>query len=155
MGNLSISPSKAHIDTSLLQTLWQKETSLRLLQLVELPMLDNLFLRQRGTKTPATTWSMRQRAFKDSQEDDWLTAALVCLEFLSEQQVVEVNPELPRAIIHSKSLAKEKVDLLVLFMLDNHHNIFKIPESLHKLVSDKLARVVQGKQPDVTVPGLK
>ncbi|KAM9502629.1 DEP domain-containing protein 7-like [Salvelinus alpinus] len=43
-----------------------------------------------------------------------------------------------RAIIHSKSQQ----------MLDNHHDIFKIPESLHKLVRDKLARVVHGKQPE-------
>ncbi|XP_055788902.1 DEP domain-containing protein 7-like [Salvelinus fontinalis] len=285
LGNLSLSPSKAHIDSPLPQTLvdevWREETMLRLLQLVELPMLDNLLEggeaspRRMAQRDPDLIYTSNYldreilRAFKDSQEDDWLTAALDCLEFLPDQQVVEVSRDLPRcpdvvgvgqgqpccsgsgtqqcklllyetlvkyygqpdrspllanhmsdfytgvtellvnakfdkalealqlclkllhprkreelrtllsfmamaadpleikldkevenkmvvkmafsrAIIHSKSLAKEKVDLLVLFMLDNRHYIFKIPGSLHKLVSDKLARVVQGEQPDVT-----
>ncbi|XP_064784967.1 DEP domain-containing protein 7-like [Oncorhynchus masou masou] len=271
LGNLSLSPSKAHIDSPLPQTLvdevLREETMLRLLQLVELPMLDNLLEggetspRRMAQRDPDLIYTSNYldreilRAFKDSQEDDWLTAALDCLEFLPDQQVVEVSRDLPRcpdvvgqcklllyetlvkyygqsdrspllanhmsdiytgvtellvnakfykalealqlclkllhprkreelrtllrfmamaadpleikldkeignkmvvkmafsrAIIHSKSLAKEKVDLLVMFMLDNRHYIFKIPGSLHKLVSDKLARVVQGEQPDVT-----
>ena len=29
-------------------------------------------------------------------EDNWLSAALVCLEYLPDQQVVEVSRELPR-----------------------------------------------------------
>ncbi|XP_018618809.1 DEP domain-containing protein 7 [Scleropages formosus] len=53
-----------------------------------------------------------------------------------------------RAIVNSKNLAKGKMDLLVLFMLDNHADVFKIPGSLHKLVSDKLANLIQGKDPD-------
>ncbi|KAL4641986.1 DEP domain-containing protein 7 [Arapaima gigas] len=53
-----------------------------------------------------------------------------------------------RAIVHNKNLAKGKLDLLVLFMLDNHSDVFKIPGSLHKLVSDKLANLIQGKDPD-------
>ncbi|KAI2653881.1 DEP domain-containing protein 7 [Labeo rohita] len=44
------------------------------------------------------------------------------------------------AIVYGTKLAKGKVDLLVLFMMDNHHDLFKIPVTLHKLVSDKLAR---------------
>lgn len=31
-----------------------------------------------------------------------------------------------RAVIQSKSLTKGKTDLLVLFMLDNHQEIFKV-----------------------------
>ncbi|KAG9352099.1 hypothetical protein JZ751_020512 [Albula glossodonta] len=59
-----------------------------------------------------------------------------------------------RAIVHTKHLPKGKVDLLVLFMLDNHHDVFKIPSSLHKLVSEKLQDIVNGKDPDeMTGPG--
>ncbi|KAG5848871.1 hypothetical protein ANANG_G00104030 [Anguilla anguilla] len=53
-----------------------------------------------------------------------------------------------RAIVHRKHLAKGKVDLLVLFMMDNHRDVFKIPGSLHKLVSDKLQNITNGKNPD-------
>ncbi|KAL0968568.1 hypothetical protein UPYG_G00268600 [Umbra pygmaea] len=277
--DLSISPCKAHIDTSLPQNsveeVWQEETVLRLLQLVELPLLDDLLgvrdssLPRMAQMEPDVIYTSNYldreilSAFKNSLEDDWLTAALDCLEFLPDQQVVEVSRELPRcpdvvgsghsneqckrmlyetlvkyynqpdhvplltnrtsdiytgitellvnadfdkalealqlylkllhpvrreelrtllcfmsvaadpleikldklidnkivvkrafhkAILHSRGLTKEKVYLLVLFMLDNHHDIFKIPGSLHKLVSEKLANTVQGKHPDVTGP---
>ncbi|XP_048825328.1 DEP domain-containing protein 7 isoform X2 [Brienomyrus brachyistius] len=53
-----------------------------------------------------------------------------------------------RAVINHKNLAKGKVDLLLLFMLDNHCDLFKIPGSLHKLVSEKLASLLQGKDTD-------
>ncbi|KAG8012924.1 DEP domain-containing protein 7 [Nibea albiflora] len=55
-----------------------------------------------------------------------------------------------RAVLHNKALSKEKEDLMVVFMLSNIKDIFKIPGALHKGVSDKLAGLVQGKQPDVT-----
>ncbi|XP_066540286.1 DEP domain-containing protein 7 isoform X2 [Hoplias malabaricus] len=53
------------------------------------------------------------------------------------------------AIVYSARLAKGKVDLLVLFMIDNHLDLFKIPVSLHKLVGDKLASIIKGKDPDI------
>ncbi|XP_029289993.1 DEP domain-containing protein 7-like [Cottoperca gobio] len=55
-----------------------------------------------------------------------------------------------RAIIYSRVLSKEKEDLMVVFMLSNIREMFKIPGALHKGVSDQLAGLVQGKQPDVT-----
>ncbi|MBN3294098.1 DEPD7 protein, partial [Polypterus senegalus] len=54
-----------------------------------------------------------------------------------------------KAIVKHKSLAKGKVDLLVLFLLDNQKDVFKIPGSLHKLVSDKLSFIQHGQDPDV------
>ncbi|XP_073706837.1 DEP domain-containing protein 7 [Garra rufa] len=53
------------------------------------------------------------------------------------------------AIVYGIKLAKGKVDLLVLFMMDNHHDLFKIPVTLHKLVSDKLASIIKGTDPDL------
>ncbi|XP_038562129.1 DEP domain-containing protein 7-like [Micropterus salmoides] len=61
-----------------------------------------------------------------------------------------VKRSFSRAILLSKALSKEKEDLMVVFMLSNIKDIFKIPGALHKGVSDKLASLVQGKQPDVT-----
>ncbi|CAK6973252.1 DEP domain-containing protein 7-like [Scomber scombrus] len=61
-----------------------------------------------------------------------------------------VKRSFSRAVLHSKDRSKEKEDLMVVFMLSNIKEIFKIPGALHKGVSDKLAGMVQGKQPDVT-----
>ncbi|XP_051739869.1 DEP domain-containing protein 7 isoform X2 [Ctenopharyngodon idella] len=69
-------------------------------------------------------------------------AANVRLHKEIENRVV-VKKTFSRAIIQSKSLTKEKMDLLMLFMLDNHQEIFKIPGSLHKLVSEKLDDIVK------------
>ncbi|XP_061630400.1 DEP domain-containing protein 7-like isoform X2 [Phyllopteryx taeniolatus] len=61
-----------------------------------------------------------------------------------------VKRSFSRAILNSKALPKEREDLMVVFMLSNIKEIFKIPGGLHKGVSDKLTGLVQGKQPDVT-----
>lgn len=53
------------------------------------------------------------------------------------------------AIIYSRRLSKGKVDLMVLFMMDNHCDLFKIPVSLHKMVSDRIMNIVKGKDPDM------
>uniref|UniRef100_H3C3L5 DEP domain-containing protein 7 n=1 Tax=Tetraodon nigroviridis TaxID=99883 RepID=H3C3L5_TETNG len=52
------------------------------------------------------------------------------------------------AIVYSRRLSKGKVDLMVLFMMDNHCDLFKIPVSLHQLVSNRIMNLVQGKDPD-------
>ncbi|XP_053742437.1 DEP domain-containing protein 7-like isoform X1 [Synchiropus splendidus] len=52
-----------------------------------------------------------------------------------------------RAILHSGSLSREKEELMVMFMLSNIQDIFKVPAELHKQVSDKLQDVVREKQP--------
>ncbi|XP_034031435.1 DEP domain-containing protein 7-like [Thalassophryne amazonica] len=313
---LSLSPSRVEADPVLPQSLvdevWQEQTILRLLNLVELPLLDEV-LQYIHTLSPSSSLLLVQtnpdllyssnhldrqilKAFRDSQEDEWLCAALDCLDFLPDQPVVELSRELPhcfpkeqegsryvltgsratdgiqllsymstpdgffddqvkisvsvlsrcklllyemlvkhyghadraallpqqltdiytavtdllvnaklstalealqlclkllpprcrdelhrllrfmslaadpqgvkldkemenrlavkksftRAILHSKTLPKEKAELLVVFMLSNIQEIFKIPGALHKRVSDKLASLAQGTQPDVT-----
>ncbi|XP_070763986.1 DEP domain-containing protein 7-like [Enoplosus armatus] len=317
VGSPTLSPSRAQADAVLPQSLvdevWQEQTLLRLLNLVELPLLEGV-LQCCQTPSPAPPPNLpahgnpdliyssnrldRQilKAFRNSQEDEWLCAALDCLDFLPDQPVVELSRELPhcfpqdqdsceqvpaggssqdgvqsvragstqvnngdeqpclsqsglaqcklllygtlvkhyshtdrppllpqhmtdiyaaitdllvsaklgtalealqlclkllppgcrdelrrllafmalaadpqgikldkemenrlavkrslsRAVLHSKALSKEKEDLMVVFMLSNMKDIFKIPGALHKGVSDKLASLVQGKQPDVT-----
>ncbi|XP_006642691.1 DEP domain-containing protein 7 isoform X2 [Lepisosteus oculatus] len=276
LDNLNLSPanpSQIKINLGLPQNVvnevWHEQTLLRLLQLVELPLLDAL-LEGRAHELPAGSADREDgepsllftsnyldreilKAFGDSQADDWLSAAVDCLEFLPDQMVVDVSRSLPKcsegtqqckrllydtivkhynqnnreplltnhlfdihtgiaellvngksahalealqlclklldprsreelrrllcfmaaaadpsefrlhrevenrmavkrsftkAIVSSKNLAKGKVDLLVLFLLDNQKDAFKIPGSLHKLVSDKLACLVRGKDPD-------
>ncbi|XP_008285304.1 DEP domain-containing protein 7 [Stegastes partitus] len=53
------------------------------------------------------------------------------------------------AIVYSRRLSKGKVDLMVLFMMDNHCDLFKIPVSLHKMVSDRIMNIMTGKDPDM------
>ncbi|XP_072291079.1 DEP domain-containing protein 7-like [Eucyclogobius newberryi] len=299
--SLSLSPSKGQtkLPQSLIAEVWQELTLLRLLTLVEVPVLDGILQNNPDPVSPQNAQQQQQQqqqqqsqnnpdvihssnhldrkvleAFRDSQEDAWLCAALDCLDFLPDQSVVDLSRALPRcfsedpsgiqkscyeqpllsssslnnykllvygalakhyshtdraplmpqhmtdiykaiierlvtakllpalealqlclkllplrnreelrrlltfmalaaeaqaikleyqmenrlavtrtfsrAILHSKSLTKETEDLMVVFMLSNIQEIFKIPGALHKEVSDKLAHLVQGLQPVTT-----
>ncbi|XP_055011523.1 DEP domain-containing protein 7-like isoform X2 [Boleophthalmus pectinirostris] len=285
--SLSFSPSKGK---TVIDEVWQELTLLRLLNLVEIPVLDGILQCSLNPVSPQKTQLPHShpdlihssnhldrkvlKAFRDSQEDEWLFAAMDCLDFLSDQSVVDLSRALPhcfsedpsgiqkscyeqpllssrslnnykllvygalakhyshtdraplmpqqmtdiykavidllvtaklgtalealqlclkllpsrnreelrrlltfmalaaepqaikldtemenrlavkksfsRAILHSKNLPKEKEDLMVVFMISNIHDIFKIPGALHKQVSDKLVHLVQGKQVDET-----
>ncbi|XP_018559578.1 DEP domain-containing protein 7 isoform X2 [Lates calcarifer] len=114
--NLSLSPSRVQTDSVLPQSLvdevWQEQTLLRLLHLVELPLLEGVL---QCSQTPSPTPSShllahsnidliyssnhldRQilKALRETQEDEWLCAALDCLDFLSDQPVVELSRDLP------------------------------------------------------------
>ncbi|XP_072322380.1 DEP domain-containing protein 7 isoform X2 [Scyliorhinus torazame] len=267
LSNLSLKPvTSSHIETSQLsQTVvdevWQEQTILRLLQLIELPILDTLLDRKEhrskpqneSTKTDVITNDLLDReilkAFGDSRENDWLSSAIDLLEFLPDSRVVEISRNLPesssdidqckmllfdaiakhynqtkdpllandffdihtgvaellvngkfepaleatqlclklldsrnrdelkrllhfttqpasialqtgienrivmkrtfgKAIVSNKNLPKGKADLLVLFLLDHHKDVFKVPGSLHKMVSEKLMLIQNGGDPD-------
>uniref|UniRef100_A0A3B5MGC2 DEP domain-containing protein 7 n=1 Tax=Xiphophorus couchianus TaxID=32473 RepID=A0A3B5MGC2_9TELE len=90
---------------------WQEQTLLRLLNLVELPLLEGVLqCSQSPTSDPSANLlphrnpdlisnSLDRRilqAFRDSQEDNWLTSGLDCLDFLPDQQVAVLSRELPR-----------------------------------------------------------
>ncbi|XP_053305260.1 DEP domain-containing protein 7 [Spea bombifrons] len=269
--NLSLTPADpAHLNLSadlppkVLAEVWQEQTIRRLLQLVDLPLLDSLL-----ESTPLTHKAQQAKsdellitahyldrevlkAFSDSQADEWVSAAVDCLEFLPDHMVVDVSRTLPeqhdkdgkwklclfetiskyynqireplvtnqffdihtgiaellvngkteqaleatqlclkllssqnreefrrllyfmavaaeltefrlqdesdnrmavkrmfsRAIVNHKHLSKGKADLMVLFLMDHHKDVFKIPGTLHKMVSDKLVAIQQGKDPD-------
>ncbi|XP_029009777.1 DEP domain-containing protein 7-like isoform X2 [Betta splendens] len=300
-----MSPSRAQagavVPQPLSDELWQEQTLLRLLNLVELPLLEGILHCMQISSSPPSQlhektdliYTSNQldrqilRVFRDTQEDEWLCAALDCLDFLPDLPVVELSRELPqfflqyekgcetvpvqplisistsnqssdeqlqysqtgltrcklllyrtlvkhysqadrppllpqlmtdiytaiidlltnaklstalealqlclkllphgcreqlrrlltfmalaadpqgikldndvenrqavvrsfsRAIVH-KSLSKEKGGLMVVFMLSNVEEIFKIPGALHKVVSDKLASIGDGKPPNET-----
>ncbi|KAM5138599.1 DEP domain-containing protein 7 [Mantella aurantiaca] len=270
--NLSLTPADPtqmnlpiDLPPKVLSEVWQEQTIRRLLQLVDLPILDSLL---ENSPTVSKTQPTKNeellitshyldreilKAFSDSQADEWVSAAVDCLEFLPDQIVVDVSRNLPerpdkdgsswklllfetiskyysqnrvplvtnpffdihsgiaellvngkteqaleatqlclklldshsreefrrvlyfmavaaepsefrlqeesenrmtvkrkfsRAIVDNKNLSKGKCDLLVLFLLDHHKDVFKIPGSLHKMVSEKLVAIQQGKDPD-------
>ncbi|XP_028622664.1 DEP domain-containing protein 7 [Grammomys surdaster] len=268
--NLSLKPANSphiHLSTRLtpqvINEVWQEETIGRLLQLVDLPFLDSLLKQQEAV--PKAPSSKKQpdmvntsnyldrevlRAYGDSQEDEWISAAIDCLEYLPDQMVVDISrnfPETPdrtdllkellfdaigkhystrepmlshmydvhngiaellvngkteialeatqlflklldsqnreefrrllyfmavaadpsefklqeesdnrmvvkrvfsKAIVNNKNLSKGKTDLLVLFLMDHQRDVFKIPGTLHKIVSVKLLAIQKGSDPN-------
>ncbi|KAM4018200.1 DEP domain-containing protein 7 isoform 2-T2 [Anomaloglossus baeobatrachus] len=269
--NLSLTPADpeqmnlpADLPPKVLSEVWQEQTIRRLLQLVDLPVLDSLLESAPVVGKPESLKSEHLiitsqyldreilKVFSDSQADEWVSAAVDCLEFLPDHIVVELSRNLPehkekdeawklllfetlskyysqnrvplvtnpffdihtgiaellvngktepaleatqlclklldsqnreefrrllyfmavaaepselrlheesdnrmtvkrkfsKAVVNNKNLSKGKCDLLVLFLLDHHKDVFKIPGSLHKMVSDKLAAIQQGGDPD-------
>ncbi|XP_049636043.1 DEP domain-containing protein 7 [Suncus etruscus] len=267
--NLSLKPANsprinisATLSPQVINEVWQEETIGRLLQLIDLPLLDSLLKQQAAI--PKVPLPRRQpdlvnssyldrgilKAYSDSQEDEWLSAAIDCLEYLPDQVVVDISrnfPEQPdridlvkellfdaigkyynsrepllnhlsdvhngiaellvngkteialeatqlflklldsqnreefrrllyfmavaadpsefklqkesdnrmvvkrifsKAIVENKNLSKGKTDLLVLFLVDHQKDVFKIPGSLHKIVSVKLMAIQKGRDPN-------
>ncbi|KAJ6665130.1 hypothetical protein lerEdw1_005361 [Lerista edwardsae] len=252
--NLSLKPvgspqvsALSSLSRQVINEVWREQTIARLLQLIDLPLLDSLleyqqtgsnFLQNKQECESSTTSNYLDReilkAFGDSQAEEWLSAAIDCLEYLPDQMVVDVSRSLPdrpnkahvgklllfeaigryysqrkepllkhapdihpgiaellvngktnqaleavqlylklldsptreefrrllyfmasdnrmvvkrtfsKAIVNNKVLSKGKTDLLVLFLVDYQKDVFKIPGTLHKMVSDKLVAMQQG-----------
>ncbi|XP_034731033.1 DEP domain-containing protein 7 [Etheostoma cragini] len=97
---------------------------------------------------------------QDSRSREELRRLLRFMAVAAKPQEVKLHKEIENrmavkrsfssAIVYSRRLSKGKVDLMVLFMMDNHCDLFKIPVSLHKMVSDRIMNIVKGKDPDVT-----
>lgn len=96
---------------------------------------------------------------QDSRSREELRRLLRFMSVAAKPEEVKLHKEIEnrmavkrsfsRAIIYSRRLSKGKVDLMVLFMMDNHCDLFKIPVSLHKMVSDRITNIVKGKDPDM------
>ncbi|XP_037604207.1 DEP domain-containing protein 7 isoform X2 [Sebastes umbrosus] len=98
---------------------------------------------------------------QDSRSREELRRLLRFMAVAGKPQEVKLHKEIENrmavkrsfssAIVYSRRLStsKGKVDLMVLFMMDNHCDLFKIPVSLHKMVSDRITNIVKGKDPDV------
>ncbi|XP_070689644.1 DEP domain-containing protein 7 [Pempheris klunzingeri] len=99
---------------------------------------------------------------QDSRSREELRRLLRFMSIAAKSQQVKLHKEIENrmavkrsfanAIVYSSRLSKGKVDLMVLFMMDNHCDLFKIPVSLHKMVSDRITNIVKGKDPD-TITG--
>lgn len=117
---------------------WQELTLLRLLNLVELPVLDGILQCSLSPRSPHKTHQLHTNnqdlvhssnhldrkvlhAFRDSQEDEWLCAALDCLDFLPDQCVVDLSRKLPHCFseVEIKKSTYEK-PLLSSSDLDNY-----------------------------------
>uniref|UniRef100_A0A8C6SIR3 DEP domain-containing protein 7 n=1 Tax=Neogobius melanostomus TaxID=47308 RepID=A0A8C6SIR3_9GOBI len=95
---------------------------------------------------------------QDSRSREELRRLLRFMAIASKTQELKLHKEIENrmavkrafssAIVYSRRLPKGKVDLMVLFMMDNHQDLFKIPLSLHKLVTDKIVTIIKGKDPD-------
>ncbi|NXO72204.1 DEPD7 protein, partial [Phainopepla nitens] len=93
---------------TVISEVWQEQTIARLLQLVDLPLLESLLEHQevrpqlpppRKAAVCVITSNYLDReilkAFSDSQTDEWLSAAIDCLEYLPDHMVVDVSRNLP------------------------------------------------------------
>ncbi|XP_061882649.1 DEP domain-containing protein 7 isoform X2 [Entelurus aequoreus] len=266
----TITPQLINLGLSqkLVHEVWRQQAVCRLLQLIELPLLEDLLQGKDASRSSlyavdgnsdlmlTSSYLDREvlKAFSEAHEDEWMSGAVDCLEFLPDEQVVQVSrglagragdlvrskrllydvlaqhyaradqppllsnhvldihsgisellvngkleqalealqlslklqdsrsmEELRRllrfmavaartqdiklhkeienrmavkrsfssAIVYSRRLSKGKVDLMVLFMMDNHCDLFKVPVSLHKMVSDRLKNIANGKETDV------
>ncbi|KAE8297238.1 DEP domain-containing protein 7 [Larimichthys crocea] len=96
---------------------------------------------------------------QDSRSREELRRLLRFMAIAAKPQEVKLHKEIENrmavkrsfssAIVYSRRLSKGKVDLMVLFMMDNHCDLFKIPVSLHKMVSDRIMNIVNGKDPNM------
>ncbi|XP_060117085.1 DEP domain-containing protein 7 [Heteronotia binoei] len=266
--NLSLKPVSSpqvnnfsSLSRQVINEVWREQTIARLLQLIDLPLLDSLLeygemagrlpqAQQENKHTVTSNYLDREilKAFGDSKTDEWLSAAIDCLDYLPDQMVVDVSRSLPdkpdtthvgklllfdtigsyysqkkepllrhapnihlgiaeqlvngktdqaleavqlylklldsstreefrrllyflavvaqnselklqkesdnrmvvkrlfsKAIVNNKTLSKGKTDLLVLFLVDYQKDVLKIPGTLHKMVSEKLVALQQGK----------
>ena len=66
------------------------------------------------------------------------------LQTESDNRMV-VKRTFSKAIVNNKNLSKGKTDLLVLFLVDHQKDVLKIPGTLHKMVSDKLVAIQEGR----------
>ncbi|XP_077568731.1 DEP domain-containing protein 7 isoform X1 [Stigmatopora nigra] len=96
---------------------------------------------------------------QDSRSREELRRLLRFMAIAANVQDIKIHKEIENrmavkrsfssAIVYSKRLPKGKLDLMVLFMMDNHCDLFKVPFSLHKMVSERLKNIVKGKDADV------
>ncbi|XP_076128924.1 DEP domain-containing protein 7-like [Alosa pseudoharengus] len=123
----------------LVSEVWQEQTLLRLMQIIDLPFLENLLEAKERSWQQSSSLDENDdeealhrssfldreimQAFRDSQTDAWLSAALDCIGFLPDQVVVEVSRELP--ITHdelNKSIDMEQCKLLLFDVLAKHYS---------------------------------
>ncbi|XP_048401576.1 DEP domain-containing protein 7 isoform X1 [Stegostoma tigrinum] len=114
--NLSLKPvttssaiEMSQLPHAVVEEVWQEQTILRLLQLIDLPILDSLLdrkehqtkLQNSSTNADVITSNFLDReilrAFSDSREDNWLSSAINLLEFLPDLTVVEISRNLPES----------------------------------------------------------
>ncbi|XP_007885958.2 DEP domain-containing protein 7 [Callorhinchus milii] len=114
LDNLSLKPvhssriKVSHVSQQVVNEIWLEQATLRLLQLIELPILDSLLERKENRQKTLNAASSAEdlinsnildreilKAFSDSQADEWLSAAVDLLEYLPDLMVVDISRNLP------------------------------------------------------------
>ncbi|XP_064432774.1 DEP domain-containing protein 7 isoform X3 [Mirounga angustirostris] len=146
--NLSLKPTNsppvnisATLSPQVINEVWQEETIGRLLQLVDLPLLDSLLKQQEVvSKVPqpkrqpdlvnSSNYLDRGilKAYSDSQEDEWLSAATDCLEYLPDQMVVDISRNFPEQ--------PDRIDLVKELLFDAIGKYYSSREPLLNHLSD-------------------
>ncbi|NXF03090.1 DEPD7 protein, partial [Smithornis capensis] len=113
--NLSLKPANTpqvnildNLSHQVIDEVWQEQTIARLLQLVDLPLLESLLEHQeikpqlpqprKGAECAITSNCLDRmilKAFCVSQTDEWLSAAIDCLEYLPDLMVIDISRNLP------------------------------------------------------------
>uniref|UniRef100_A0A3B4VCR6 DEP domain-containing protein 7 n=1 Tax=Seriola dumerili TaxID=41447 RepID=A0A3B4VCR6_SERDU len=111
LGNLNlgstITPQMINLGLSQerVDEVWHQQAVFRLLQLIELPLLENLLEGKDASRPPlhgtdsdpdllyTSSYLDREvlKAFSEAQADEWMSGAVDCLEFLPDELVVEVS----------------------------------------------------------------
>uniref|UniRef100_A0A8D0B230 DEP domain-containing protein 7 n=1 Tax=Salvator merianae TaxID=96440 RepID=A0A8D0B230_SALMN len=98
----------SNLSCQVINEVWREQTITRLLQLIDIPLLDSLLEYEKaGSKLPqskdepgcriTSNYLDREilKAFGDSQSDEWLSGAIDCLEYLPDSMVVDISRNLP------------------------------------------------------------
>uniref|UniRef100_A0A672UNH9 DEP domain containing 4 n=1 Tax=Strigops habroptila TaxID=2489341 RepID=A0A672UNH9_STRHB len=77
----------------LIEDVWKQQTLLRLLQLIDVPLLEDILVSSVKTKPDVRT----KTNFSFYRLDKWLYAAIECLEYFPDQFIVMVSQQLPQS----------------------------------------------------------
>ncbi|XP_028814339.1 DEP domain-containing protein 7-like isoform X2 [Denticeps clupeoides] len=165
--NMSTSPQtlQAALPQTLIDEVWQEQILLRLLQMMELPVLDGLLhagdCPSPSQSDPHSNDLVSQcssrcldrgiiKAFRNSQNDEWLAAAMDCLEYLPDHLVVEVSRELPsfsqeadERFVHTRDADFKMFKLLLFDVLVRHYGLSCCTPLLPDHMSDIYTGIIE------------
>uniref|UniRef100_A0A672UME3 DEP domain containing 4 n=1 Tax=Strigops habroptila TaxID=2489341 RepID=A0A672UME3_STRHB len=78
---------------TVIEDVWKQQTLLRLLQLIDVPLLEDILVSSVKTKPDVRT----KTNFSFYRLDKWLYAAIECLEYFPDQFIVMVSQQLPQS----------------------------------------------------------
>ncbi|NWX40113.1 DEPD7 protein, partial [Steatornis caripensis] len=138
-----------------IEDVWKQQTLLRLLQLIDVPLLEDILMSSAKTKTDcfgkeedliiSNTFLDREltHSLNLPELDKWLYAAIECLEYFPDQFIVMVSQQLPQSTNKPSSLntykkvifdiiikyySQRKESLLATQDLDIHSGIIELIE---------------------------
>ncbi|NXI22558.1 DEPD7 protein, partial [Sterrhoptilus dennistouni] len=103
------------LSKGVIEDVWKEQTLLRLLQLIDVPLLEDILVSSVKTKSDSfgkedmiisNTFLDREVtcSLNFSELDRWLCAAIECLEYIPDQYLVMVSQQLPQSTNNPSSL---------------------------------------------------